>query len=63
MPAPAKPADPPLAEPGKRTDDEDEWRHEPVAPVDETNPLKSLGEAVGDVVTGSGKDTSDPAKR
>ena len=34
-------------------DDEDEWRHPPVAPVDESNPLKSLGKAVSDTVTGS----------
>jgi hypothetical protein len=32
-------------------DDEDEWRHEPVAPVDERNPLKSLGRAIVDVAT------------
>ena len=34
-------------------DDDDEWRHPPVAPVDEKNPFKSLGKAVGDTVTGS----------
>src|SRR5436190_23501701 len=28
-----------------RDDDEDEWRHPPVAPVDEANPLRSLGKA------------------
>ena len=39
-------------------DDEDEWRHEPVAPVDERNPWKSLGRAVADVVTGGAEDTS-----
>jgi len=33
-------------------DDEDEWRHPPVAPVDE-GPLESLGKAVGDPLTGS----------
>ena len=37
--------------------DEDEWRHEPVAPVDETDPLKSLGEAVADTITGPSQDT------
>ena len=110
MNAPADPADPPLAEPGKRPtegdlvgkaapasapgtsarsdrpasddratpprsgqrggatgaadaapqrdDDEDEWRHEPVAPVDEPNPVRSLGKAVGETVTGSDPDTS-----
>jgi len=44
-------------------DDEDEWRHEPVAPVDETNPLRSLGKAVGDTITGSGPDAETPRKR
>jgi hypothetical protein len=107
MSAPVNPADPPMAEPGKRptgaaagaprnepasrggkkrdagtsasigakveasptgtpatqADDEDEWRHEPVAPVDESNPLRSLGKAVGDTVTGSGPDTPAPSKR
>jgi hypothetical protein len=44
-------------------DDEDQWRHEPVAPVDEGNPLKSLGHAVADVVTGGAEDTAkDTAK-
>ena len=42
----------------QRDDDEDEWRHEPVAPVDEPNPLRSLGKAVGETVTGSDPDTS-----
>ena len=44
-------------------DDEDEWRHEPVAPVDEPNPLKSLGKAVGDTLTGSGPAAPAPPKR
>lgn len=59
-PAPERPTGVPDAR-AKRVpqdDDEDEWRHEPIAPVDETNPLRSLGKAVGDTVTGS-----DPAKR
>jgi hypothetical protein len=43
--------------------DEDEWRHEPVAPVDERNPLKSLGEAVADTLTGGDIDTTRPPKR
>jgi len=43
-------------------DDEEEWRHEPVAPVDETNPLRSLGKAVGDTITGSGPDAKTPRK-
>ena len=34
-------------------EDEDEWRHPPVAPVDERNPLRSLGKAVADTLTGS----------
>lgn len=34
-------------------DEEDEWRHEPIAPVDERNPLKSLGKAVSDAVLGA----------
>ena len=44
-------------------EDEDEWRHEPIAPVDEPNPLRSLGKAVGDTLTGSDQDTSGPPKR
>ena len=44
-------------------DDEDEWRHEPVAPIDESNPLRSLGKAVGDAVTGSGPETPVRPKR
>ena len=72
MNAPAHPTDPPMTEPGKRPtsgakrgdeNDEDEWRHEPVAPVNEANPLRSLGEAVGETVTGSGQDTAKPRKR
>ncbi len=34
-------------------DEDDEWRHAPVEPRDESNPLKSLGKAIGDTVTGS----------
>jgi hypothetical protein len=76
MTAPVNPVDPPMAEPGKRPsggnvgavkrkddDDEDEWRHAPVAPVDERNPLRSLGNAVGDTVTGSDANTPAPPKR
>jgi hypothetical protein len=44
-------------------DDEDEWRHEPVAPVDERNPLKSLGEAVADTLTGGDPDATRAPKR
>jgi hypothetical protein len=66
MNAPSHPTDPPTAEPGKRPteDDEEEWRHEPVAPVDESNPLRSLGKAVGETVTGSDPDrATTPRKR
>jgi len=45
------------------SDDEDEWRHEPVAPVDERNPLKSLGRAVADVATGGAEDTSQDTSK
>ena len=44
-------------------DDEDEWRHEPIAPVDERNPLKSLGKAVADTVTGGSETASKPGDR
>ena len=44
-------------------DDEDEWRHEPIAAVNEANPLRSLGKAVGEAVTGSSRDTAKPRKR
>jgi len=45
------------------SDDEDEWRHEPVAPVDERNPLKSLGRAVADVATGGAEDTAQDTSK
>ena len=44
-------------------EDEDEWRHEPIAPVDEPNPLRSLGKAVGETLTGSDQDTPGTSKR
>jgi len=44
-------------------DDEDKWRHEPIAPVDERNPLKSLGKAVADTVTGGSEAASKPGDR
>ncbi|HSC64443.1 MAG TPA: hypothetical protein VLD35_12455 [Caldimonas sp.] len=50
----------------QRSDDDeedDEWRHEPVAPVDEPNPLRSLGKAVGDTLTGTEPDPPEPSKR
>ena len=58
MNASTPPARPPIV---KRDDedDEDEWRHEPIAPVDQPNPLRSLGEAVGETVTGSKPPTPD----
>ena len=40
-------------------DDEEPWRHPPVAPRDE-DPLKSLGRAISEPVTGAVDD--DPAK-
>lgn len=51
------------ADAGRKDDDEDEWRHPPVAPVDEANPVKSLGKAIGDVVTGSERATPERPKR
>ena len=44
-------------------DDEDEWRHEPVAPVDERNPLKSLGRAIADVATSGSHPVPKPRDR
>jgi hypothetical protein len=46
---------------GRANDDEDddEWRHEPIAPVDERNPLRSLGRAIADVAL----DGSEPAPK
>jgi hypothetical protein len=35
-----------------KDEDDDAWRHDPVAPVDEPNPLKSFGRAIADTVTG-----------
>jgi hypothetical protein len=43
-------------------DEEDEWRHEPVAPVDETNPLKSLGEAIADTLVDTDRAPTDPER-
>jgi hypothetical protein len=42
----------------RRDDDEDPWRHPPVAPVDES-PLESLGRSMSDVVIGPAGDTKD----
>ena len=39
---------------GNQWDDEDEWRHPPVAPVD-AGVADSLGKSVSDVVTGPGE--------
>ena len=44
-------------------DDEDAWRHEPVAPVDEENPLKSLGRAVAETITSGGESEAEKRKR
>ncbi|HZW73129.1 MAG TPA: hypothetical protein VFF43_06255 [Caldimonas sp.] len=44
-------------------EDEDEWRHEPIAPVDERNPLKSLGRAVADVATSGSEPAPKPRDR
>jgi len=64
--APAAPATPPAGRAAAaRTDhdgDEEPWRHEPIAPVDETNPIKSLGEAVADTVTGTGDGAEHPKR-
>lgn len=58
--SPAAPAG--SARPTKgRDDEEDEWRHEPVAPNDE-NPLESLGRSVTEAITGSGGDPAKPRK-
>jgi hypothetical protein len=48
----------PVARPGD-DDDEEPWRHPPVAPRDE-DPLKSLGRAISEPVTGATDD--HPAK-
>ena len=44
-------------------DDGDRWRHEPVAPVDEENPLKSLGRAVADTITSGAESETEKPKR
>ena len=44
-------------------DNDDEWRHAPVAPVDEPNPLKSLGQAVADTLTNADAETPRQPKR
>jgi len=53
MNASTPPAKPPIVKRDDKDDEEEEWRHEPIAPVDQPNPLRSLGEAVGETVTGS----------
>jgi hypothetical protein len=42
-------------------DDEEPWRHPPVAPVDES-PLESLGRSISDVVIGPAGDAKDKPK-
>jgi hypothetical protein len=56
---PAAPANPTGATRPQRDDEEEQWRHAPVAPRDE-GILKSLGQSVSEVVTGSLDDR--PAK-
>jgi len=52
------------AESAANADDEDEpWRHDPVAPVDEQNPLKSVGRAVADSITGGAEGEAEKPKR
>jgi hypothetical protein len=46
-----------------RTSDDDDWRHEPVAPVDEQNPLESLGRAVADTLTSGEESDAETPKR
>ena len=46
---------------GAFDDEEDEWRHPPREPVDES-PLKSFGKAVGDALTGSVDDAGPDRK-
>jgi len=49
----------------RASDDEedDEWRHEPVAPIDEKNPLESLGRAVADTLTSGEESEAETPKR
>lgn len=59
--AAAKPAPPATRPPSGNNanwDQDEEWRHPPVAPKDE-GPLKSLGRSVSEAVTGS---NAKPAK-
>jgi hypothetical protein len=51
------------ATPRANADEDEEWRHEPVAPVDERNPLKSFGRAIADVATGGAETASTPQQR
>lgn len=48
---------------GADEEDDDAWRHEPVAPIDEQNPLKSLGRAVADTITGGAEGKTEKPKR
>jgi hypothetical protein len=62
-------ATPPLTGAGEKAksnndrwdDDEEPWRHPPVAPKDES-PAESLGRSVSDVVIGSAGTAKDKAK-
>ena len=57
------PARPPADAPADDNVDEngDQWRHPPVAPVDES-PLRSLGESISETVTGPLKGKPDIRK-
>jgi hypothetical protein len=63
----AAPAPAPSSRPSAGTatpdqgDDDEPWRHAPVAPKDE-NPLKSFGRSISDTVTGSSGDKPDKPK-
>ena len=45
-----------------RDEDEDEWRHEPREPVDES-PLESFAKSIGETLTGSVDDPRPPKTR
>jgi len=50
------------ASPRNEDEDEDEWRHEPREPVDES-PLESFGKSIGETLTGSVDDPGPPKTR
>jgi hypothetical protein len=62
--APSRPAGAPASGAGRAAegfDDDEPWRHAPVAPRDES-PLKSLGRSVSDAVTSSVDDKAAKPK-